>query len=651
MNDQSHRAGISQQQFLDVVSKDEALARWHKAFAPRALPPETVGLAAALGRVLAHDMESPIDVPPFDRALVDGFALRAHDTLGASQSDPSILTLNAESLVCGRAPGPGAEIHAGTTTQIATGAMIPRGADCVAMVEFSEQHVEGIAIHQTLRSGQGIAFAGSDIARGEMVLARRTVLGARELGILAACGLDQIKIIRRPRVAVISTGDELVAPGEALHGAAIYDSNSAILSASITENGGEPVNFGVIRDNEAALIAAVETALSDCDLLVLSGGTSKGAGDLTHRIIANLGTPGIVVHGVALKPGKPLCLAVARERPIAVLPGFPTSAIVTFHSFVTPMIRAMAGLGAASAPRLEAVSPVRIASELGRSEFSFVTLCPSPTGLKAIATSKGSGAVTSFSQADGFVEIAALSDRVEAGATVTVNLITSAQDLPDLVIAGSHCVGLNALSGALSEQGLRTRLLALGSQAGLAMAKRGECDLAPIHLLDGVSGNYNQSFLDASLTLIPGWRRMQGLAYRKGDPKITEALQSGDAKQAMQIIATRDDCIMVNRNVGSGTRILVDGILSALRPPGWSNQPRSHNAVAAAIAQGRADWGVTIAPIAAAYDLAFAPLGEEYYDFALVSARAAEPAIRAFLAALRAPAVRDQLRQLGFTLP
>lgn len=635
-----------QQQFLDVVSKEEALARFRRAFPPRPLAAERLPLKAVLGRVLAGAVESPIDVPPFDRALVDGFAVRSGDTTRASDSAPQRLRLNSQVLACGDVPGETASVAPGTATVIATGAMIPRGADAVVMVEFTEPAGEAVDISQPARAGQAIGFAGSDIARGETILLPKTVLGSREIGMLAACGIAEVEVVRRPRVAVISTGDELIAPGHRLEAAAIYDSNSAILAASIVEHGGEAVDFGVIRDDEAALQRVMREALSACDLVLLSGGTSKGAGDFTHRIVGDLGAPGIIVHGVALKPGKPLCLAVAQGKPIALLPGFPTSAIVTFQTFVAPLIRALAGLPPESAARQQAVSPVRMTSELGRSEFAMVTLADGPGGRKALASGKGSGAVTSFSQADGFVEIDALSDRIEAGETVEVNLITGAGTLPDLLIAGSQCIGLGPVALRLVAQDIRPRLLSLGSQAGLAMAKRDECDIAPIHLFDPESGTYNRPFLSAGSELVRGWKRMQGLVFREGDPRFA----GKDPAAAIAAVAGDETCIMVNRNLGAGTRVLIDRLIAGAKPPGWSNQPRSHNAVAAAIAQGRADWGIAIAPIARAYGLAFLPIAEEHYDFAIPTSRMSRPAVAAFIAALSEESVRDGLKRLGFSL-
>lgn len=637
------REPVDQDQFLIILSREEALARFEAALFPRAVPSERWALADALGCALAEDIVAPIDVPPFDRSNVDGFAVRSADLASAGETTPVRMMLNDEVIACGTAPT--RPVLSGTATSIATGGPVPRGADAIVMVEHTQPAgTRAIEIRRAASPGQFVSYAGSDIARGEVLLRAGTIIGSREIGMLAACGIAQVAVARPLRVAIISTGDELVQPGSPLRPAAIYDTNGAIVTAAISENGGEAIFLGAVPDDEAQLESAMRSALQISDMLVLSGGTSKGAGDVTHRIIARLGKPGIVAHGVALKPGKPLCLAVCDGKPVVILPGFPTSAMFTFHDMIVPVLRRMAGLPPRLDAKVSARIPVRIASELGRTEFVMVSLVEGADGLIAYPTGKGSGAITSFAQADGFLRIDALADQMPAGTDAEVTLFTPHVRVPDLVIVGSHCTGLDLVTAPLARAGLSVRSIAVGSLGGLAAARRGECDFAPIHLFDDKTETYNTPYLTDGLELVPGWRRMQGIVFRKGDARF-EGL---GAEAAVRAALADPACIMVNRNQGAGTRILIDRLLAGAKPDGYWNQPRSHNAVAAAVAQHRADWGMTIAPVAHASDLGFIPFAEEHYDFALVSARKQRAAVQAFLDALASEEGRAALERAGF---
>jgi putative molybdopterin biosynthesis protein len=636
-----------QTQFLNVVSRDEATARFREHLRLAPLGEELVQLASALGRVLARDVVAAIDVPGFDRANVDGFAVQAQDTFGAIEESPRALRLNNEVL----APGivPAVPVISGRATAIATGGMLPRGADAVLMVEYSELagSADGrlVEVRRPLTGGENVSYASTDIARGETVLRAGQRLTSREIGVLAAIGLVECAVFRRPRVAIFSTGNEIVAPGESLRPGAVYDSNAAIIGAAVEELGGIAVHLGVISDDEQALGAALARGL-ESDVVVFSGGTSKGAGDVSYRVVHRLRDPGVVAHGVALKPGKPICLAVSGGKPVVVLPGFPTSAIFTFHEFLAPVIRAFAGLPPERRHAVPATLPMRVNSERGRTEYLLVGLVQGDQGLLAYPMGKGSGSVTTFSGADGFITIDQQTEILDPGSAVDVTLLGPQLEPADLVIIGSHCVGLDLLVGKLMRQGIRTKLMIVGSMGGLAAARRGECDIAGVHLMDPATGEYNRPMLGDSLTLVAGYGRMQGFLYRRGNARF-----EGKSLEAALAAALEDEaCVMVNRNAGSGTRILIDRYLGTRRPAGYGTQTKSHNAVAVAITQQRADWGIAIDTVARQYGLGFIPIQEEKYDFIVPTARLDRPAVRAFRHLLSDPEVRDELAALGFRL-
>jgi putative molybdopterin biosynthesis protein len=665
-----------QEQFLQVLDRDEAERRFRAAvdLTPRGI--EQVPLDSALGRVLAVDVVSPVDVPSFDRSNVDGFAVRAEDTAGASEEVPRRLRLLDEVIHTGVVPS--ATVGPGEAAAIATGGVMPRGADAVVMIEHADGEGSDLRVARAVTAGAAVSFAGTDITAGETILRRGEILTSRDTGVLAAVGVGVVDVWRKPIVAIISTGDEIVAPGEPLQPARIYDSNSQVLADAVRELGGEPRRLGIVRDDAEALRAVVRQAIAGADIVLLSGGTSKGAGDVSYRVVAELEEPGIVAHGVALKPGKPICLAATRGRPVVVLPGFPTSAIFTFHEFVAPVLLALGGRSVERRNRVEATLAVRVNSEIGRTEYLLVGLVETgdmaagprdtPRGLKlprydsesahhrseppryasapslaAYPMGQGSGSVTTFSRADGFTTIDRHQEIVAAETTVTVQLLGRELRLADLVVIGSHCIGLDYLLGELHQRGLRSKFIAVGSLAGLEAARRGECDVAGIHLLDLRSGEYNRPFLTPGLELVSGYGRLQGIVFRAGDTRF-EGRSAGEA-----IAAALGDpsCVMVNRNQGSGTRALVDRLLTGARPPGYAVQPRTHNAVAAAVAQHRADWGVTLDTIARMAGLGFIAVQPEQYDFVVPAARAARTAVTAFRDLLAEPATREALARLG----
>jgi len=647
-----------QEQFLHVLDRDEAERRFRAAvdLAPRGI--ETISLDTALGRVLAADVVSPVDVPSFDRSNVDGFALVAEDTFGASEEVPRRVHLASEVIHTGVVPT--TVIRSGEAVGIATGGMMPRGADAVVMVEhadvvsgFSRTESE-LRIGRAVTAGSGVSFAGTDITAGETVLRRGTILTSRDTGVLAAIGVASVDVWRKPVVAILSTGDEIIPPGQPMQPARIYDSNAQVLADAVRELGCEPRRLGIVADDIDALRTKVRDAIATADAVLLSGGTSKGAGDVSYRVVAELTDPGIVAHGVALKPGKPICLAASGGRAVVVLPGFPTSAIFTFHEFVAPVLSSMAGRGLEERAHVQARLAVKVNSEIGRTEYLLVGLVEAPdiTGPAeaghyiAYPMGQGSGSVTTFSRADGFTTIGRHEEIVQAGTLVNVQLLGRELQLANLVVIGSHCVGLDYLLGEVEKVGVRAKFLAVGSLAGLEAAKRGECDIAGMHLLDVKTGEYNRPFLTPDLTLIPGYGRLQGIVFRKGDSRF----EGRSADEATAAAIADPSCVMVNRNQGSGTRALIDRLLGGRKPPGYAVQPRNHNAVAAAVVQHRADWGVTLDTIARSAGLGFIPVQHEQYDFVSPRARAERPGVKAFVDRLADPATREALARLGMNI-
>ena len=635
-----------QEQFLQVLDRDEADRRFRAAINLTPCGIETVPLDAALGRVLSAHVVSLVDVPFFDRSNVDGYAVVAQDTFGASEEARRSLLLAEEEIHTGVVPS--VVVESGKAVLIATGGMVPRGADAVVMVEDTDTREGQLYVTRAVTPGTGISFAGTDITAGETVLRRGRVLTSRDTGVLAAIGVDHVNVWRKPVVAILSTGDEIIAPGNPMQPAKVYDSNAQALADAVRELGGEPRRLGIVPDDLAALRERLQQALEFADIVLMSGGTSKGAGDVSYRVVAELRDPGIVAHGVALKPGKPICLAATGGRAVVVLPGFPTSAIFTFHEFVAPVIRMLAGRGSQERTIVPAKLAVKVNSEIGRTEYLLVGLVETgdeggATPLAAYPMGQGSGSVTTFSRADGFATIGRHEEIVQAGTIIDVQLLGRELQLADLVVIGSHCIALDYLLGELQRQGVRSKFLAVGSTAGLEAAKRGECDVAGIHLLDPKTNEYNRPFLTPALQLVPGYGRLQGIVFRPGDIRF----EGRNPQEAIAQAANDPACMMVNRNRGSGTRVLIDKLLGGIRPRGYAVQPRNHNAVAAAVVQHRADWGMTLDTIARGAGLRFLPVQAEQYDFVVPLSRATRPGVVALTKLLEQASTREALARLG----
>ncbi len=643
---------MRQRQFLNVIEEDAAHASFSSACSHLGPLIEQVPLDRALGRILASDVTAVVDVPGFDRSNVDGFAVHAADTYGAEELEPIVLTVSEVTLAAGDTPREGFDTPAGTVVQIATGGVVPRGTDAVVMVEHTDPVDAGIEVSRSVAPGANVSYAGSDVGRGDTVLRRGIALTSRDTAVLAAVGIAHIDVISRPRVAVVSTGDEIVAPGGALALGQVFDSNQPMLLDAVSELGCEPVPAGIAPDDLDVVESLVEelvTGPNAVDVVLLSGGTSKGEGDVNSEAVNRLAerlpdSPGIVVHGVALKPGKPILLSVIAGTPVVVLPGFPTSAVFTFHEFVAPLLRRLSGVPDDAIHTVECIAPMRITSVPGRTEYSLVDLVEGDDGLAAYPLGAGSGSVTAFGRADGFVRIPASTEYVAEGERMTVRLLEDGIRFPDLVVIGSHCVGLDYLLGLLAADEYRIKAIPVGSSAGLTALARGEGDVAGTHLLDAATGRYNQPFLPGGIRLVSGYDRRQGIVYRPGEQGLAGI---GDEQLLEEIRGGRYR--MVNRNPGSGTRILIDQLLDGHQPAGYLHQVKTHNGVAAAVEQGRADWGMTLDTVASAAGLGFHFVANERYDFAVRKDRWDRPAVVALRRLLDNEQVRADLVEMGLS--
>ena len=410
--------------FRKLLSLEEAKNVLHRKLKPEPLGVEESTLLEAYNRVLAEDLVAALDVPPFHRSTVDGYAVKAEDTFGAEENNPTSLK------VCGTVKvgePPKTKVTQGTAAEIVTGAPIPEGADAVVMVEDTVRKDYDVHLYDAVAKDENIMKAGADIKKGEAVLGSGQLLSSREIGVLAAMGVAKVNVYAVPRVAVLSTGAEIVEPsGELLQGK-IYDINAYALSAAVLESGGNPLCLGVFPDDMEALQQALRHALASADTVITSGGVSVGPKDVMPQTLNSLGKPGVIICGIAIKPGKPTTVALINGKPVFSLPGNPTSSLLVFHLLVRPVISWIAGRKAEKESRVKAVAATRMFSARGRRTFIMVKLKldksdrlvaePVPTGL--------SGAITTLAKAEGFIEIAENQQFADAGEEVTVHLLKS----------------------------------------------------------------------------------------------------------------------------------------------------------------------------------------------------------------------------------
>jgi len=400
------------------MTLEEALNTLKKHWWPKPKAVD-VSLGEAGGLVLAEDAVSKLDVPHFDRASVDGYAVRASATFGAGEDSPVRLEC------VGRLPAgawPRVELRAGKCLEIATGAPLPRGADAVVMVEHVVTRKNIINVHRAVAPGENVARRGSEVKRGTTILRAGQRLSPPSIGTLAAIGFKKVKVYKRPRVAVISSGAELRAPGSRLGRGQVYDVNGPAICRAVEECGGEAEYLGIARDKPSQIAGLVEKGLSSSDVVVISGGSSAGAGDIVPSVVDSLSRPGVIVHGLALKPGKPTFIAVIRGKPVFGLPGYPVSALIIFDQLVAPQLRRMAGLPQLERKTVRVKLSMKILSARGRREFVPVELVRGGEGLSARPILKGSGAITVLSEADGYVEVPLEEEIIEEGKIVEVVL-------------------------------------------------------------------------------------------------------------------------------------------------------------------------------------------------------------------------------------
>lgn len=408
--------------FRKLMTFDEAKKMITQQLKSEPLGTEELALLEAHNRVLAEDVVSVLDIPPFHRSTVDGYAVKAQDTFGAEENHPAKLT------VCGFVhigELPKTKVAKGEAAEIVTGAPMPEGADAVVMVEDTDRKGSVLSVYSTVTHGENVMKKGSDIKKGETVLQKGKLLGSREIGVLAALGKATIKVNCVPTVAVLSTGAEVTEPGKKLPSGKIYDINAYSLSTAVLESGGNPVYMGVVPDEKAELQKALERALACADMVITSGGVSVGPKDLMPQTVDALGKPGLIVCGVALKPGKPTTVALIGKKPVFALPGHPTSALLVFHLFVRPVIQLWAGKAAEEAVAVKAFAGARMFSAKGRRTFVMVKLKRAePNRLLAEPVETGaSGAITTLAKADGFVEIPENQQFIDAGEEVAVTLL------------------------------------------------------------------------------------------------------------------------------------------------------------------------------------------------------------------------------------
>jgi len=638
--------------YLYDIPLSKAQACFHSALEEaglwRVLDAELIPLdEKALGRVLSEPIWAKISSPNYHASAMDGFAVRAIMTTGALPSVPLSLEI-----------GPDAEY-------VDTGDPLPEWADAVIPIENVESLDERGEITTDIRGPKTIRIRGAvapwsrvrplgeDIVATQLVLPAGHILRAVDLGAIAASGYDEIKVARKPRVAILPTGTELVPIGSKLKAGDILEYNSVVLAAQIKSMGGEPTRFPITKDDFDLIGQRVQEAAQGHDLILLNAGSSAGAEDFSAKVVEKLGT--LLVHGVAVRPGHPVILGtVNRESeestpvvPIIGVPGYPVSSALTIEIFVEPLIAKWLGRKPNELPVETAQLTRKINSPAGDEDYIRVVVGRVGDKLLAAPLSRGAGVITSLVQADGLVILPPGIQGVEAGEEVQVHLYKTKSELEHTIFCiGSHDLTLDLLSQFLAERDRRFISANVGSQGGLVALRRGEAHLAGSHLFDPQTGEFNISYIrqympDIPVKVVALVRREQGLLLKHGNPKGIKGLDD----------LSRSTVRFVNRQRGAGTRVLLDYHLKfmGISPEmiqGYNQEEYTHLGVAAAVASGRADCGLGIAAAAQALDLDFIPLFQERYDLVLPKKYADDNLLAPLFGLLSSASFRDAVSKL-----
>ncbi|WP_240479613.1 molybdopterin biosynthesis protein [Haloprofundus marisrubri] len=585
-------------EFRDLAEPEAA----HAAIASLDLEPDTevVPLEKARGRVLAERVDADLDVPGFDRASMDGYAVQAKDTFGADEADPATLELVGE-VHAGAEPE--VTVEAGTCAEISTGAVMPPGADAVVIVERTDEHgANEIEVRTAVAPGDSVMFAGADIAAGARALGPGTHLTPREIGLLSALGRDEVPVRGRPRVGIVSTGDELVRPGETLHSARgqIFDVNSYTIATGVEEAGGEAVLYPHAGDDYDEMERLLVQASEECDLVLSSGSTSASAVDVIYRVIEEQGE--LLLHGVAVKPGKPMLVGRLEESAYVGLPGYPVSALTIYRTFVAPAVRRAAGVPEPQTATVSGKMAVQERYSEGRMRLMPVGLVERENGETLVyPVDKGSGATTSLVEADGIVEVHPDTEYLAEGEEVDVLLFSPDVRAPSLLGVGEDDPLLNRLLDRLGTP----RYLPVGSREGLRRLRNGVPDVAV------VAGPVER---DVDAVDLGGWRREWGLVVPDGNPAGVAGVAS----------LVDDDLRFVNRDSNSGLRTSLGNAVAELADErgvsrhdvvseidGFDRSVKASESPARRVLAGDADVGIGLRATADRLGLGFVSLGRQ----------------------------------------